>query len=241
MTDLPVRVIGVHDLGQSFNERMFTGRTSSWLREDADNRPWRTWRVPVVSRPGQEVRWRDVIILDENNEFVAVQNLTEETLSSGPNRDKLKSVLFAAATITDTDIDGIPDRWEFRQFGGIETGAGTRLSTGQTALLAYAMSQPPSDYRSERDVRVALVEDGGGRFLQLRFRRRLGGEGRRLLYEPQVSNDGVEWSGGELIWNEESAVNPWDGSGTEVVTVRTPAPAGAGAVLLARLRVESPL
>ncbi|MCB1098617.1 MAG: hypothetical protein KDN22_23800 [Verrucomicrobiae bacterium] len=218
---------------------MYTGRKSSWLREDEANRPWQTWRVPVSSRPAQEVQWRDVVILDENNEFYAVQNLTEETLSNGANRDKLKSILLAAATISDTDIDGIPDRWEFQHLGGINNGAATRLSTGQTALVAYATSQPPSDFRPERNVLVSVVTQADGRFLEMQFRRRLGGEGQRLIYQPQLSTDGETWSSDPDNWSEISATNPWDGSGTEIVRIRTTAPESTP-LLLGRIKVESP-
>lgn len=219
---------------------MYTGRKSTWLREDENNRPWQTWRVPVSSRPAQEVRWRDVVILDENNEFYAVQNLTEETLSSGPNRDKLVSVLMAAATITDTDIDGIPDRWEFSNLGGIDSGANTVLKTGQPALVAYAFSQSPVDYRRDRNVLVSVITEGTDRFLEMQYRRRLGGEGQRLIYEPQISTDAENWTSPPDRWQEVSAENPWDGSGTEIVTVRAAANEETK-VLYGRVRVESPL
>jgi hypothetical protein len=237
---LPVKVIGIHDLGESTNPRIYTGRKSSWLREDAANRPWQTWRVPVSSRPAQEVQWRDAVILDENNEFYAVQNLTEETLSNGDDRAKLKSILLAAATITDTDIDGIPDRWEFQNLGGVDNGATARLSTGQTALVAYATSQSPIDFRRERNVLVSVIKEGNQRYLEMEYRRRLGGEGKRLVYQPQLSTDGEPWTSDSESWSEISAINPWDGSGTEIVRVRTPAPESAS-MMLGRIKVESPL
>ena len=196
--------------------------------------------MPIGSRPAQQVRWRDVIILDENNNFFAVQNLSDESLSRGENRAKLKNAILAAATLSDTDIDGIPDRWEFQNFWGIDSGATTMTASGNTALVTYALSQSAVQYVANQNPVASLVELEGKRYLNFEFRRRLAGEGERLVYQPQLSTDGVKWSSDPGIWEELSAVHPWDGSGTEVVTVRTEIAVDASLVM-ARLQVEAPL
>ena len=239
-TDLPVSLIGIHSFGDSTNPRMYTGKDSAWLQEDSVNQPWNVWSVPVSSRPRQEVRWKDVIILDENNEFFAVQNLAEEALSSGPNRTKLKSALLAASSITDTDLDGISDRWEFQQLGDIGSGANTTLPNGESVLVNYAMSLS-SGSLEDLLPSIEIRNDNGERYLRLEYRRRLGLEGSRLIYEPQISSDGENWMGGEDTWNPVSVTNPWDGSGTEIVTVETMLPEGSIPLMMSRVRVESPL
>ena len=242
LTDLPVQVLGIHPNGDSgFDPRMFNPHPSSWMREDAENQPWLTWRVPIASRPAQDVRWKDVMILDENNEFVAVQNLDQESLNSGANRTKLKQAIQSAATITDTDIDDLPDSWELNHLGGIGSGQDTPVpGSGLPALLAYAFSQPPGDYDSERNPKITFHENGAGVFPQVEYRRRLGGEGERLEYRVEISDDGSSWrgAGGELA--EVSATNPWDGSGTEIVTLRSQSIIG-NSFRFARIVVEVPL
>ena len=242
-TDLPVRAIGIHDLGESFNPTMYTGRASTWLREDPNNRPWRDWRVPIASRPAQQVEWRDVIILDSNNEFFAVQNLSNESLDNGANRTKLKNAILAAATITDTDIDGLPDRWEFDTFGDISKGANTRTDAGGLpALLAYAFSQSPGDFLASRNPAVRVFRDvADDPYLQLEFRRRLAGEDERLEYRVEVSDDGETWREAIVEFTEVDTLNPWDGTGTEIVTLRSADPIPSALFRFARVAVEVPL
>ena len=243
MTDLQVRVIGIHDLGQQFNPAMYVRRKATWLREDASNRPWLDWRVPVASRPAQEVRWRDVIILDENNEFVAVQNLSNEPLDNGPGRTLLKNVIRSTATINDTDIDGLPDRWEFQHFAGVLTAPDELTDSGLPALLAYAFGNDPLRFEPSLRPRVRMVESGGERYLELVFRRLLGGEGERLQYAVETfSDDGGVWrTSPPSQWLEVGSVEPWDGTATEIVTLRAIDPITSARRQLARIRVTSPL
>lgn len=222
---------------------MYTPRTLTWLREDADNRPWIEWSVPIASRPAQEVRWRDVIILDQNNEFVAVQNLDDSPLTFGDGRTLLTNVIRQAATINDTDIDGLPDQWEFDQFGDIATDGEDTTDSGLPALLAYAFSASTESFSIGSAVSFGIFEDAGDRYFELNFRRRLGGEGERLDYLVEVSSDGgSNWAAPSTPWQEASATNLWDGTGTEMVTMRSTEPIAAGNdSLLARVRIEVPL
>lgn len=222
---------------------MFSPHGNTWLREDAENQPWLTWRIPIGSRPGQEVVWKDVVILDSNNEFFAVQNLDQESLSSGPNRTKLKNAIQSVATITDTDIDGVPDGWELNYFSMV-TAANAADPVGEGALpllLAYAFSQPPGGYDPARNPQLSFETVGGDVFVQLQYRRRLGGESERLEYRVEISDDSMSWRGAGAELVEVSAENPWDGSGTEVVTLRSADPLGAASFRFARVAVEVPL
>jgi hypothetical protein len=188
------------------------------------------------------VRWKDVSILDANNEFVAVQNLDQESLSSGPNRTRLKNAIQAAATITDTDIDGIPDRWEFDHFGNISSGPNTPVpGSGLPALVAYAFSQPPGAYDPARNPKITFHTTGGDIYPQLEFRRRLGGESERLEYRVEISDDGQTWRDAGADLTETSAVNPWDGTGTEIVKLRARSPLPKASFRFARVAVDVPL
>ena len=89
-TDLPIVFTGIHLFQAATNSAMYDGKSLSWVRETAAIRPWQSWRVPLSSRPAQEIRWRDVIILDENNVFFAVQNLTDTPITVPANRTRLK-------------------------------------------------------------------------------------------------------------------------------------------------------
>jgi hypothetical protein len=235
-------VTGIHDFnGGPYSENMFRSRKLSWLRENQTFQPWKTWHVPIASRTRQQVVYRDAIILDGNGEFFAVQNLSDESLSSGGNRIKFANTLLSAATITDTDIDGLPDRWEFDHFGSIEANAETAVAGGTSALIAYAFSQDPMRYTPSQAPVVSLARQGDLHFLQLRYRRRLGGEGERIQYTPELSTDGIRWTAEPSDWEEVGRENPWDGSGTEVVTLRLLRSIEGTNTILARLRVESPL
>jgi hypothetical protein len=237
-TDLPVEIIGIHDLGQTTSATMYTGRQLSWVRENAQFRPWQTWRVPVASRPAQQIVWRDLVILDENNEFYAVQSLTDESLTVPANRQALTNVLKAAASITDVDIDGLPDKWEIATYGSIEAEPDQLTPQGQPNLLAYAFGYPTTGSAELLDPKFEIVIADGKPCLQWRFRRRLGLAGRDLIeYRPERAADLRAWD--DAGWTEASRFNPWDGSGTEIVELRSPIGAGSPDRGFSRLRIST--
>ena len=206
---------------------MFDGKSSSWMRETAAVRPWQTWRVPIASRPAQEIRWRDVVILDENNAFYAVQNLVDTPITDSANRTRLKNTLRAAATIVDSDSDGMNDRWEFPELGSIALDHASQTESGHPALVAYAFALPKGQFNGSLEPKTGIRRVNGQNFLELQFRRRLGLEGTRLGYLPQVSPDLATWKHTASDWTETNRTNPFDGSGTEIVTVRRTAPMSA--------------
>lgn len=239
-TDLPVVIAGIHLFEGPTNPAMYTGKSLSWVRETATVRPWQSWRVPIASRPAREIRWRDVIILDENNAFYAVQNLTDSPITDPLNRTRLKNTLRAAATIVDSDSDGINDRWEFAEFGSITPDSSTPTPSGLPALAAYAFGLPRGEFHAALIPSAGLQVIGGKNYLQFSFRRRLGGEGTRLGYLPQTSTNFTKWTHLPAEWIQTGVSNPYDGSGTEIVTVRRTAPIAEGREFV-RLNIGEPL
>lgn len=83
-----VRILGVNQVGQeSANALMCEGRDLPWLQETLDEQVWNTW----------DVRYRDVIILDGENRWVATFNLTDYDLMEPANFDSLKTLLLETA------------------------------------------------------------------------------------------------------------------------------------------------
>lgn len=221
---------------------MFRNRHLSWLREDRIHQPWRDWRIPVASRPAQRIQWRDVVVIDQNNEFVAVQNLTSESLNNPANRSRLTNVIRAAATINDTDIDGLPDAWEQNAIGSIAAAANTALPSGAPALVAYALGLGTDRPTPLRYPKTTFVQFQGSRHLAVTFRRRLGLESQRLVYQPEKSTDGGRtWSSAAGAWVEHTTTEPYDGSGTEILTLRSaqPVPEDQKSTIV-RIRVTAP-
>ena len=71
---------------ESANDTMCNGRDLPWLQETADQDVWGDWQVT----------YRDVIILNPQNEVFAVYNLTTNSLADADNRAELKALLLAA-------------------------------------------------------------------------------------------------------------------------------------------------
>jgi hypothetical protein len=63
------------------------GRDTPFLEEGPDDGVWASWGVT----------YRDVYVLDENNEVVAIYNLTQHSLATVENYDALKAILLEAA------------------------------------------------------------------------------------------------------------------------------------------------
>ena len=82
-----IQIIGVNAEGyESGNEDVCDGRDLPWLQDTTDEEVWDLW----------DVTYRDVIILDGNNEVYAVYNLSTYGLSSSSNYDALMDLFVAA-------------------------------------------------------------------------------------------------------------------------------------------------
>lgn len=86
--DLEVGILGVNQVGHhGSNDAACAGKDIPWLQETADHDVWSDWGVT----------YRDVIILDAENEPVAAYNLTTHNLSLPADYEALKALLEAAA------------------------------------------------------------------------------------------------------------------------------------------------
>jgi len=83
-----IRILGVNQIGaEGDNPTICNGRDLPWLQDDTVERVWARWAV----------EYRDVVILNGNNEPVAVYNLTQHDLSLAANYDELKQMLLGVA------------------------------------------------------------------------------------------------------------------------------------------------
>ena len=81
-----IEILGVNRVGsESGNADMCAGRDLPWLQETVADQPWVKWAVTE----------RDVVILNADNEPVAVYNLTQHDLSNAANYQELKDLLLA--------------------------------------------------------------------------------------------------------------------------------------------------
>jgi len=79
-----IRILGVNQLGaETGNIATCNGRDIPWLQDIAGKDVWVSW----------EVRYRDVVILDETGVKVAVFNLTDHDLGDPESFAELKALL----------------------------------------------------------------------------------------------------------------------------------------------------
>lgn len=85
---LEVRILGVNKVEkEQDNDLICSGRDIPWLQDTWDTLVWGSWHV----------EWRDVVILNPDNEKISVYNLTEHTLTDPTNYAELKALLVGAA------------------------------------------------------------------------------------------------------------------------------------------------
>ena len=83
-----VRIHGVNETGQDrSNASACQGKDLPWLQETPEKSVWASWSVT----------YRDVIILNEANEVVAVYNLTNNNLGDPVKYDELRSMFIGFA------------------------------------------------------------------------------------------------------------------------------------------------
>ena len=83
-----IRLLGVNQISASSgNAAACTGKDIPWLQDSMDVQAWTKW----------DVTYRDVCILDENNELIGVYNLTQHNLADASSYDELKLMLETAA------------------------------------------------------------------------------------------------------------------------------------------------
>lgn len=83
-----VQILGVNASGlEDGNAGMTEGRDLPWLQDVAEVDVWGTWGVG----------YRDVWILDRENQLLAVYNVTEHNLEDPLNYEELKALFLDAA------------------------------------------------------------------------------------------------------------------------------------------------
>ncbi|NUP08763.1 MAG: hypothetical protein HOW73_22165 [Polyangiaceae bacterium] len=86
---LDVTIVGINSIAaESGNSLITAGRDLAWLQETPAEPVWTDWGIS----------YRDVVILDENNEVVAIYNLTQHNLGDSLNYEELYGLFEAAAT-----------------------------------------------------------------------------------------------------------------------------------------------
>ncbi len=233
---MPISAIGIHQLGESTRAGFYSRVNLGWLQETTAQQPWRDWRVGPAGTGS--VAWRDVIILDDEGKFCAVQNLSDDALNDPTNFSRLKNNLRNAATHKDVDSDGLPDAWERANLGGINVSPMALGSAGRPHLQSYAFGLTPSQSSTSMEPQISLKMINGARTFEMVFRRRLGLSGTELLnYAPEMSS-GLNGGWTSTGWTMTGRENPFDGTGTEVLTVR--ATATQPTRQFARLKIVKP-
>lgn len=234
-TDIPVRFIGIQEQGPGFSASMFDDTTMTWLREVDGQEPSKTWTVPLPARPTGAVEYRDAIILDHNNSFYAVQNLTTERISDNQtNLDKFVATIQAAATTEDSDGDRLPDHWELDTFGNLDATTSTPTSGNIPALTAFVTGATPAPFAiSQRSTRPFIFS----------LAVRLGTSTAGLRFQLQASTDGGKtWIYNPTDWELDAASSytPYDGTGTRISAFRYLPSSTPGPDTLFRFHIATP-
>ena len=86
---LDIQIIGVNENGfSSGNSSVAAAASLPLIQDNATDQIWSTWGVT----------FRDVVILNEDNQIVATFNLTQYSLGNSTNYNNLKSLLVTEAT-----------------------------------------------------------------------------------------------------------------------------------------------
>ena len=195
---------------------MTAGRDMPWLQDTTGGDVTTSWGAD----------YRDFLILDPANmQPIAAYNLTQNSLSDPENRAELTAILLGLAVLKDEDADKLSDYWEDEMFEGDRSGlpADDRDNDRGDALLEYSLGSHAANPASLPDPSMGSVMVGGEEFQTITFRQRLGAAGG-LKYTVGFSRDAVHWSSAEGNVIELSRTNPYDGTGTEIVTFQVASP-----------------
>lgn len=84
-----VTIVGLNAVGLEDGNGFITmGRDLPWLQDVPEEEVWATWGIT----------YRDVVILDANNEVLAIYNLTQHNLGDASNYAELYDLFATAAT-----------------------------------------------------------------------------------------------------------------------------------------------
>jgi hypothetical protein len=198
--------------------------------------PWLQDSSAENVRDQWKVTYRDVIILDPLNRMTGLTlNLTRNNLADLSQREELKKRLRKVAEFQDQDQDGLGDDWEERHFGGLGAVPTDDAQNGQGDLfLSYALGLTPG-IPGTPAVGTSIEGEGNGRFFEITYRRRLGMAGG-LRYEWQSWGPGEGWQGVGEGWSVHEVRPIWDGTGTEIVVLRSPVETSGARILRVEVR-----
>ncbi len=234
-TGYRIELLGINFFRDSpgSNVLMTAGRSLPWLQDTFAENAQAAWSAA----------YRDVIILGPENEHLETFNLTAHDLQVGTEYEAFKALLKREAKFRDSDIDTLGDDWEQRHLGGTGAGGGGGDNDGDGAgdYEEFAFGSLPGDGASRPATTPQVQTLVDGDYFAVTFRRRLGTAGG-LIYMIEVADGSGGWTGYDASSIERIRVNPYDGSGTVIVTCRLPDAVSATAPQrLVRVRALSPV
>ena len=201
---------------EQWNYLMTDGRTLPWLQDTQGQNVWEGWAVI----------WRDVVILDTQNNVRGIYNLTEHDLGIPANLAELKKMLLDAAALTDADGDGLADDWETIHFGSLlGHPAEDADADHKDNLSEFAFATNPQDAKSNAASKSRIVIRNGKPVFEATFRQRAGWF---VDYVAETSPDMTHWTpklDEELILTPPK--NLFDGTGAMEATYSLPLSAPA--------------
>ena len=231
-TGYKIEILGVSWSNRGFNSLMTQGRDLPWLQDTSGGDVTADWGAA----------WRDFVILDPaNGRPLAAYNLSSNSLDIVENYNELKAILTGLAALKDQDGDGLSDYYEEEMSEGDLSRDPTDDNDRDraTVLLEYGLGSRDDNPGDLPHLGTGIMAMGADRYHTISFRRRLGAAGG-LGYAVEFDRDLSDWTGnpGDIV--EVDRMNPYDGTGTEIVTVRSVQPISAGDSGQLRVRVTAP-
>lgn len=182
-TDWNIEILGVNQIGASAANPLITaGRILPWVQDTTEAGVWEKWGVT----------YRDVRILDSQNQLSAVYNVTSNDLGVPANRAALKELFLKAAQAIDTDKDGLPDDWETRYLTNLVAAATDDSDNdGADNFTEFAFGAHPKNSRSIPGIPITRNRNSVQLPVTLSFLQRAGSMAEFTI---ETSEDLVTWS-----------------------------------------------
>jgi len=197
--------------GSLTDAAMFNGKPLPWVRD----------KVAVGAQSKLQAVYRDVVILDALNQRVTAYNLTNNNLGDPIKMAELRSLLVTQATLIDADHDALPDQWETQHFGNRSATAETLTRSGLSTLVCFATGLSPNSTTNTSPLALELGTAENTSRVSFFQRQRLG-KVLGIQTQTRFSSDLQTWSdllpAGAVLTRQ----NPYDGTGTEIITVTSP-------------------
>ncbi len=207
VADLNIEIVGVNrNTDAEFNPLITVGRTLPWLQDTTETDAWSAWQAT----------WRDVQIVDAQNQRITIYNLTDHDLSDSANYAALKQMFLDAARATDVDGDKLPDAWELRYFSNLNALPDQDPDgDGVSNAVEFAFGTDPTSPNSAASIKQSYIRSAQQVPISVSFRRFAGGI---FDYTFEVSDDLQKWSPATPeILAIQSPYNRFDGFGTAEV------------------------